>query len=273
MKKIFAMASAIVLVTVGGAAAAWATDGPTANKQPPASPRVAAASAAAVPPAGTHELQTVAISACRVVDTRRAGGPIAPGTARSFYVAGTAGFAAQGGPAAGCGVPDDAVAVSISVTALDAGGTGYFRFYPAGTALPSGTFMNFTKTFNVTTSGNIKLTTGGGKDITVSGFTVPAGLVVDVTGYSVPPIWAELQLDGSVIDGSRVTGTTHLNTGEYEVRFDRDVTHCGLSATTFYLPTGIYIEPRLDVPNGVYVRTVKSDNSSGDVAFWVSVDC
>jgi hypothetical protein len=41
-------------------------------------------------------------------------------------------------------------------------------------------------------------------------------------------LWAGVNLNGTLASGSRVTGTTRLGVGRYEVTFDRNVAGCDL---------------------------------------------
>jgi len=59
------------------------------------------------PPGGSQQdlIYTTLQQPCRIIDTRVSGGFLSSGVSRDFKVAGTIGFEAQGGTAAGCGVP------------------------------------------------------------------------------------------------------------------------------------------------------------------------
>ena len=70
------------------------------------------------------------IAPCRVVDTRVTGGALGTASSRDFYVAGTTGFAGQGG--APCGIPVGATSVAVNVTVVSATGYGWLRAYPYG---------------------------------------------------------------------------------------------------------------------------------------------
>src|SRR4051794_9493276 len=51
------------------------------------------------------DLLFVPVTPCRVIDTRLAGGKVNANEVRSYRIAGTTGFEAQGGHAGGCGIP------------------------------------------------------------------------------------------------------------------------------------------------------------------------
>ena len=77
----------------------------------------------ALPSAGT-DFHTV--PPCRLVDTR-----VGAGSLSRFPVAGA------------CGIPEDAVAVAVNVTAAGPTATGHFRIFPSGAPLPQASVVNF----------------------------------------------------------------------------------------------------------------------------------
>ena len=124
---------------------------------------------------------------CRVVDTRAvgAGGAFAAGQTRTFQVAGTGGgFASQGGAPGGCAIPDTAVAVEATLTAVGPDGNGFSRPYPAGTSLPNATFLNFSTGQSIGNTGTIPLATSAATaDLAVGVFGAGTHLVIDIQGY------------------------------------------------------------------------------------------
>jgi hypothetical protein len=93
----------------------------------------------------THDLAYTPVPPCRIVDTRVAGGPLLPGAVRSFLVAGTGGFAGQGGTATGCGVPfGPATAAVINFVAVQATGPGNLRAWPFAGPVPTASIINYT---------------------------------------------------------------------------------------------------------------------------------
>jgi hypothetical protein len=113
---------------------------------------------------------------CRLLDTRRAagasGGPaLASGAARTFPAGGV------------CGVPADALAVAVNVTAVNPAAGGYVQLYPAGAAAPPTSVINASA--GQTRAGNTLLALGPGGQAAARA-TLGAGtvdLVVDVMGY------------------------------------------------------------------------------------------
>lgn len=114
---------------------------------------------------------------CRVVDTRRADGPLggpalAAGVARDFVLAGA------------CGIPADAVAVVLTVTAVGSSTAGSLQIYAAGgTPLAAGGTVHYKA--GMARAGNGVPVLGAGGAVSVLAGQ-PAGtvhLVLDVVGY------------------------------------------------------------------------------------------
>jgi hypothetical protein len=140
----------------------------------------------AVEPAGATGAGEVfvPVTPCRVADTR-ASTSIPAGGSRSFQVAGS-GLSGQGGASSGCGVPDDAVAVEVSVTTPAPPGTGFLRVWPADVSSPNAAFLNFTSGRGTTNTGAVRLSSVSGPlDLSVASFGSSAHVIVDVQGYFV----------------------------------------------------------------------------------------
>ncbi len=170
--------SRTAVVAVAALAAALTVAGATAVEV--ASPTLRPAAAA--PVAGGLGF-TALPAPCRAADTRSGGGALAAGATRSFQVGGTGSLAAQGGSAAGCGVPDGAGAVEIAVTAVSPTGTGFLRAFAAGDAVPSATFLSYTSAASITNTGTAPLAAAGTQDLSVANFGGSTQVVIDVLGY------------------------------------------------------------------------------------------
>ncbi|MCB0971216.1 MAG: hypothetical protein KDA97_06815 [Acidimicrobiales bacterium] len=148
----------------------------------------------------------VPLTPCRVVDTRQpgAGGALGNREIRDYQVAGSGGgFASQGGNAGGCGIPDGAVGVEASITAVDPADSGFFRAWPSGESMPNATFMNFARGEDITNTGSVTLATTEGDDhLRVRNFGGSAQYVIDVQGYYVIPE----TMDPEDLDGVELTG-------------------------------------------------------------------
>ncbi len=129
---------------------------------------------------------TGAPAPARILDTR--GGtsqpsqPLQPGESRVVEVAGLG------------GVPDDATAVVMNVTAVTPTRAGYLSVYPTGQPRPTASSVNFPAGGNVPNLVTMPLGTGG--NVSVFNFTGVTHVVVDVVGW---------YLSGDPAPGSRFT--------------------------------------------------------------------
>jgi hypothetical protein len=116
-----------------------------------------------------------ALTPCRVVDTRNAAGPwgapaLAAGGTRTFQIAGQ------------CGVPADALAVTMNVTVTNATAAGSLNVYPGtgpGPATDTVTFAAARSRANNTTMGLV----GGVLSVADRQATGTVDLILDVSGY------------------------------------------------------------------------------------------
>lgn len=128
-------------------------------------------------------LQFVAVTPCRVVDTRLApgpfGGPALQGqTSRDFTI-----------PDGGCSIPNTAAAYSLNVAVVPHEGLGYLTVWPAGQPRPVIATLN-------SVDGRIKanaaiIPAGSGEAISVYA-TQTTDVVLDIDGYFVPATSATL---------------------------------------------------------------------------------
>jgi hypothetical protein len=86
-------------------------------------------------------------------------------------------------------------------------------------------------------------------------------------------LWAVVNLSGTTGATSGVTGSAKIGTGQYEVVFNRDVTGCSYQATMSQTPGETIAQPRVGVPNGVFVGTYTSAGAGADRAFHLAVLC
>ena len=123
-----------------------------------------------IPPA-TAATSFYTLPPCRAVDTR-SGEPLVSGADRTFYLVGT------------CGIPGEARAISLNVTAIGAVNAGSVQLYPALTPLPVVAIVDFPAGQTRANNAVIGLT-GGALAVRmiqpVAGGT--ADLVIDINGY------------------------------------------------------------------------------------------
>ncbi|MFN8019870.1 MAG: hypothetical protein U0P45_17380, partial [Acidimicrobiales bacterium] len=173
----------------------------------------------------------VAISPCRAFDSRSAtAGPLTPGSTRAVQITGSTGFATQGGKATGCGIPDDATAIAVSITATRATGSGYLHAWPHGTTEPKATVLNWSTTGNGGTTTGATLATASQLDLRA--FGNQTDLVLDVTGYYVEPMVASVSADGSLITASGGITSSSYAEGLYTLQTTRTLDGCNAVANT-----------------------------------------
>jgi hypothetical protein len=92
----------------------------------------------------TSDLVYTPLTPCRIVDTRKAGGTIPAGTARGFKAWGSS-FAAQGGDATDCGIPQNTnvAALALNMVVVGPGADGWIAAYPFGGTLPNSSTLNY----------------------------------------------------------------------------------------------------------------------------------
>lgn len=266
------VAVVVAAAIVGGAGyvgAAWAGG---------SNPEVASSSGRAF--GGTAPLDTsfAVIEPCRLMDTRVAGGALAPGEARKIDVRGAgATFAAQGGKAGGCGIPATGVtSVQVTVTAVSATGTGFLRVFPS--AEPKATFMNYDDDYNTSGSGPVKICTtcSANQDLTIRNAGSSTQLVVDVTGYFSSAMTIYVMENGAVISSisNRYGTVTHPSTGIYTVTFDRDISSCAALPAIGHL-SGKSGDVAVAQMGGNKVEVAIEDNDGNlvDQAFQLHIIC
>jgi hypothetical protein len=132
------------------------------------------------PPSGSPPatLGFYTLTPCRLLDTRSAsgasGGPALPPTSERILAA-----------AGHCGIPDDAKAISVNVTAVGAPQAGYLRLY-AGNAVPASTSaLNFAAGQTRANNAVVTLSTSGTGTFAVQNGAPSQAVhvVVDVNGY------------------------------------------------------------------------------------------
>src|SRR3954452_6384370 len=109
----------------------------------------------------------------RIMDTRSGTGtaaaPLGAGETRALQVAGQA------------GIPADAVAVALNVTATEPTAASYLTVWPAGAAMPTASNVNYVA--GQTVANMVTVGLGGGGQIDLFNFAGATQVVIDVTGW------------------------------------------------------------------------------------------
>ena len=145
----------------------------------------------------TGDLVFTAVTPCRIVDTRVAGGAIAANSSRAFLglaVNSGANFTSQGGSATNCNVAAvGASAIVINVTAVTPAGAGFATVYKSGESRPLAASVNYTAGAIV----NNSVVVGVPNPLAITDFIIytfaQSDYVVDIVGYFSPPQATNLQ--------------------------------------------------------------------------------
>lgn len=166
-------------LTIGGAASPLVGAGhPTLS----ASLDFAGAVRPVAPAIGAFERSTTGAASfhtlvpCRLLDTRDAAGPfggppLGAGRSRSFDLAGR------------CGVPADAVALSLNLTVVGASAAGVLRAYAAEDGVPGTTALSFTAGATRANNAVVKLSVAGTGSLTLRAEGGTVHVLADVNGY------------------------------------------------------------------------------------------
>jgi hypothetical protein len=151
---------------------------------------------------GTSDQVYVPIQPCRVADTRAAGGSMAADEVRDFYITGTVGFESQGGTVGGCGVPSNASAVEINITAPNASGNGWLRVWPTDQSAPNATILSYTSVFSASNAGAVSVCNTCSKQLRMKTFTYSTHVLLDVFGYYVDNVVPGYSITESIANAS-----------------------------------------------------------------------
>jgi hypothetical protein len=145
----------------------------------------------------TGDLVFTAVTPCRIVDTRVAGGPIGANSSRPFLglaINSGVNFTSQGGSATNCNVAAvGASAIMVNVTAVTPSGAGFATVYKSGESRPLAASVNYTAGAIV----NNSVVVGVPNPLAITDFIIytfaQSDYVVDIVGYFSPPQATNLQ--------------------------------------------------------------------------------
>lgn len=218
------------------------------------------------------QLEYVPVTPCRVVDSRfAAAGKLSPGAIRSWQVTGTTGFPIQGGKSGGCGIPAAATSAVVSLSATSSTGNGYLRAWRFGSSEPTATALNYSDL------GGGGITTGATVPINgyvnVHNYGASTHVIIDVTGYYVEPIAADVSSGGSLLSNSKtITAATRTGEGSYRLDSTQDLDDCAVVAVSTLSTHNVAAQSVGDVIY-VYSREVNDTSAYVDTSFSVTVTC
>ncbi len=192
---------------------------------------------------GATDLVYFPLTPCRILDTRLGtgtwAGPLAAASTTAVNV--NFAFVAQGGNAAGCGVPVDPAAIAATVTAVTPAGLGHLKIFPFLGTEPNATVLNYASVagLNLANTTIFPLCQLCGEDFNIKVAASATHVVVDVVGYFWKPslagngfVWAAAHVTGGVsptvtrsfnLTGGGTPTVSRVVAGEYRVDFGADV--------------------------------------------------
>lgn len=219
------------------------------------------------------------IVACRIFDSRfGAGGALTNGETRAALLWG-GNFAAQGG--IDCGLTSRIRAVHVNVTAVSVTGVaqpGWVTVYPYGAPRPNASVLNFTVGQIVPNAFTVPTCVFCDSELNLFNAIGTTHLIIDVLGYSEPPLAAEVNLDGTISSAPDGITASRLANGQYQVNFPRNVTDCirvaSLGSGLGNAPIGfISTADRFGAPNAVFVLTANTAGTTTDLPFSIALTC
>lgn len=100
-------------------------------------------------------------------------------------------------------------------------------------------------------------------------------------GAPATALWAIVNSAGTLVRGSHATSATHIGTGIYTVRFDRNIRLCSYQATLGHPPEAFGSGPSGQIGttgeaasvNGIWVQTFNGAGTGADQDFHIVVFC
>ncbi len=248
MRIFFSLGSVLTAVSLASmSVAAVADDAPVNRGAKPNGPVQSAGvePQVAAPLPNPMELIYVPVTPCRAFG----GQALAVNQIKPFFISGVIDMRPQGGPAAGCGVPATASAVTINLSAGVSTAGGYLTSYATGTPRPNMASLNY-KTNPATSGSVVALGTDGTISVFASGATRVSG---DITGYFLPQIQVYMNSNGSAYAATtRIISTEKLGTGSYRIVTDRNLQLCSIHVN---IDGGYYYGSGYPSGTSIYVQT------------------
>ena len=194
---------------------------------------------------GNAKLQLVAVTPCRVVDTRGANGPfggpaITGGTDRSFAL-----------PQGACGIPNNAVAYSLNITAVPEKTLGYLTIFPYPENLPTVSTLNSPDGRVKANAAIVPAGAGGSVSVYVSD---TSNVILDIDAYFAPAASGTYQF--FPLTPCRIVDTRSGNGGILQAGVERDYTiptNCGVPSSAKAYSFNVTVLPS---PGGLDYLTV-----------------
>jgi hypothetical protein len=86
-----------------------------------------------------------------------------------------------------CGIPGNALAISLNITVVNPTALGHLTVFPAGSPVPLASTLNYRAGQVRANNAILPIGTGGGLSVACGQSSGTADVVVDVNGYFAPP--------------------------------------------------------------------------------------
>lgn len=203
---------------------------------------------------------------CRVADSRLVGAPLAGGASRLLNVSDNPSYSAQGGlgSSSSCGIPNDANAYALSVTAIPSTLGGFLKIFPAGKTPSGGNTVVFPAAPGSNANDMIAIPRVNGVDELGVFASVSAHYIVDVVGYFRPSNPASASCTSlwnydALYPGQQTTLNSHLCTTGNTI---------SASGCTAAPTAGVVLSESsvVSVSSGTYHKCVFTNNGSSIVS-------
>jgi hypothetical protein len=230
----------------------------------------------------TTDTKFVEIEPARAFDSRQPGytgrGLFQPNSSKMIFIGN--GHDAGGAVTRPDIVPAGATAIAYNITVTGATGPNFVAVTPGNVGSFTTSAINFNGTADVANAGIVSIDDARQIRVWNGDQLGSTHVIIDITGYFVRPLYAQVNPQGTLRNGSRVVSVTRVKAGHYEVKFDRNVLNCAKVATLgqwFGLQdSGVIDFQTVDSePETVRVYTQENDgvNQLVDRAFNVAVTC
>jgi hypothetical protein len=132
------------------------------------------------PASGGNGLRFYSLQPCRVADTRAGQGKTGAFGPPALVASATRSFPVR---SSGCGVPAQAQAYSLNITAVPSGQLDYLSAWPTGQAWPGVSTLNSQSGRNIANAAIVPAGTNGAIDLLAPN---PTNVIIDINGYFAP---------------------------------------------------------------------------------------
>jgi len=146
------------------------------------------------------DLTYTPVAPCRIADTRNAGGALGANVQRQFDGFNASSFAAQGGTASNCGMPNGVAAIAMNVYAVNPTNLGFIKVWPANAAEPAVSTVNYQPGLVAIATGAIVPVDGANSNRFLAKSPSVVHFIVDVVGYFKAPSAPIPQLSAAIAD-------------------------------------------------------------------------